>query len=38
MATSGAFYSAPISFKVPKKQANEVKEIIKLIKKHYLCK
>ena len=38
MATSGAFYSAPISFKVPKKQANEAKEIIKLVKQNYLCK
>ena len=38
MASSGAFYSAPISFKVPKKQAEEAKEVIKLVKKHYLCK
>lgn len=38
MASSGAFYSAPISFKVPKKQANEAKQIIKLVKKYYLCR
>ena len=38
MATSGAFYSAPISFNVHKKQANEAKEIIKLVKQNYLCK
>ena len=38
MASSGAFYSAPISFKVPKKQAKEAKEIIKLVKVNYLCK
>lgn len=32
----GVSYSAPISFKVPSAQADEAKEIIKLVKKHYL--
>lgn len=36
MGPQGAYYSAPISFKVPKKQANEAKEIIKLVKQFYL--
>lgn len=31
-------YNAPISFKVPKKQAQEAREIVKLVKKHYLCR
>lgn len=36
MGPQGAYYSAPISFKVPKKQAKEAKEIIKLVKQFYL--
>lgn len=31
-------YNAPISFKVPKTQAQEAKQIVKLVKKHYLFK
>ncbi len=31
-------YNAPISFKVPKTQAEEAKQIVKLVKKHYLSK
>lgn len=37
MGPQGAYYSAPISFKVPKKQAEQAKEIINLVKVHYLC-
>jgi hypothetical protein len=37
MGAQGAYYSAPISFKVPKKQAEQAKEIIALVKKNYLC-
>ena len=37
MGGQGAYYSAPISFKVPKKQAAQAKEVIALVKKHYLC-
>jgi hypothetical protein len=37
MGPGGAYFSAPISFKVPKKQASEAKEIIVLVKKYYLC-
>lgn len=37
MGSSGAYYSAPISFKVPKKQADEAKEVVNLVKRHYLC-
>lgn len=37
MGPGGAYFSAPISFKVPKKQASESKEIINLVKIHYLC-
>lgn len=33
----GAVYSAPLSFKVPSSQATQAKEIICLVKKHYLC-
>ena len=33
---NGIPYNAPISFKVPKKQAEEAREIVKLVKKHYL--
>ena len=32
----GAAYSEPISFKVPSSQAEEAKEIVRLVKKHYL--
>lgn len=35
---NGIPYNATISFKVPKKQAQEAREIIKLVKKHYLCR
>ena len=35
---NGIHYNAPISFKVPKKQAQEAKEIVKLVKKHYLSR
>ena len=35
---NGIPYNAPISFKVPKKQAQEAKEIVKLVKKHYLSR
>lgn len=37
MGPQGAYYSAPISFKVPKKQSEQAKEIIALVKKYYLC-
>ncbi|MEG1256772.1 PH domain-containing protein [Clostridium sp.] len=37
MASSGSFYSAPISFKVPKAQAKQAKEVVNLVKKYYLC-
>lgn len=32
----GAAYSEPISFKVPSSQAKQAKEIVRLVKKHYL--
>ena len=35
---NGIPYNAPISFKVPKKQAQEAKEIVKLVKKRYLSR
>ena len=35
---NGIPYNAPISFKVPKKQAEEAREIVKLEKKHNLCR
>ena len=35
---NGIPYNAPISLKVPKKQAQEAREIVKLVKKHYLCR
>ena len=35
---NGIPYNAPISFKVPKKQEQEAREIVKLVKKHYLCR
>ena len=34
----GMHHNVPISFKVPKKQAEEAKEIVKLVKKHYLSR
>ena len=34
--SSGMLYSAPISFKVPKAQSKEAKEIINLVKINYL--
>ena len=35
---NGIPYNVPISFQVPKKQAQEAREIVKLVKKHYLCR
>ena len=35
---NGIFYKEPISFKVPKKQAQEDRDIVKLVKKHYLSR
>ena len=35
---NGISYNAPITFKVPKKQAEEAREIVKLVKKHYLSR
>lgn len=32
----GAAYSEPLSFKVPSDQAEEAKEIVRLVKEHYL--
>lgn len=37
MGAQGGYFSAPISFKVPKKQAQQAKEVIALVKKNYLC-
>lgn len=37
MGPQGAYYSAPISFKVPSKQAAQAKEIVGQVKKYYLC-
>lgn len=37
VAGTGGGYSAPISFKVPKVQANQAKEVIGIVKKYYLC-
>ena len=34
----GMHHNVPISFKVPKKQAEEAREIVKLVKKYYLSK
>lgn len=36
--TNSVPYNAPISFKVPKAQSNQAKEIIKLVKEYYLIK
>ncbi len=35
--SSGIPYSAPISFKVPKNQAEQAREVIAIVKKYYLC-
>ena len=35
---NGIPYNEPISFKVPKKQAEEARDIVKLVKKHYLSR
>ena len=35
---NGMHYNQPISFKVPKKQAEEARDIVKLVKKHYLSR
>ena len=35
---NGIHYNATISFKVPKKQAQEARDIVKLVKKHYLSR
>ena len=32
----GAAYSEPLSFKVPSSQAAEAKEVVRLVKEHYL--
>lgn len=37
IASTGAAYSAPISFKVPSSQASQAKEIITIVKRNYLC-
>ncbi|MPQ45307.1 PH domain-containing protein [Clostridium tarantellae] len=37
LGSTGAYYSAPISFKVPKNQGKQAKEVINLVKKNYLC-
>lgn len=36
MHTSGMFYSAPITFKVPRGQSKNAKEIINIVKTYYL--
>lgn len=38
LGANGVPYNAPISFKVPKSQGDEAKQIVKLVKKHYLSK
>lgn len=38
MGPQGAYYSAPISFKVPSSQAEQAKEVVAQVKKYYLCK
>lgn len=35
---NGIHYNAPISFKVPKQQSEEAKQIVKLVKQYYLVK
>ncbi|MGL5414950.1 MAG: PH domain-containing protein [Clostridium sp.] len=37
VTANGIPYSAPISFKVPKAQSKEAKQIINQIKQYYLC-
>ncbi|MGL5151364.1 MAG: PH domain-containing protein [Clostridium sp.] len=37
MGPGGAYFSAPIQFKVPKKQSDQAKEVINVVKKLYLC-
>ncbi|MDY2744473.1 MAG: PH domain-containing protein, partial [Methanosphaera sp.] len=36
VTAEGAAFSAPLSFKVPSEQANEAKQIVNLVKIHYL--
>lgn len=36
--TNGVPFNAPISFKVPKAQSQQAREIISQVKKYYLCK
>lgn len=36
VTAEGAAFSAPLSFKVPSKQTNEAKQIVNLVKIHYL--
>lgn len=35
---NGIPYNAPLSFKVPKGQGNQAREVVKLVKDLYLCK
>ncbi|ENZ02656.1 hypothetical protein HMPREF1092_01891 [Clostridium thermobutyricum] len=37
LGENGMYFSAPISFKVPKAQSKEGKKIINQVKKYYLC-
>ena len=37
IGANGIPVSAPISFKVPRSQSNEAKEVVKIIKNTYLC-
>lgn len=37
IAGANGYVSAPLAFKVPKAQASEAKEIINIVKRHYLC-
>lgn len=38
LSPNGIPHNAPISFKVPKQQSEEAKQIVKLVKQHYLVK
>lgn len=38
LGANGIPHNAPICFKVPKNQSDEAKQIVKLVKKHYLSK
>lgn len=38
LGQNGIAYNAPISFKVPKTQSSEAKEIVKLVKQYYLSR